>query len=282
MGSACIFQTLPDMEDPNMYPLAWFAGNAYPNSKLPFSWQVGYYFFVWGQPGQLLPGVVFTGSEYVQANLSTENWITLTYDPDNKVYTFTDQGAATEQNMLFIHESESISWATDAAAVGIGMSGSAAFAGRAESGWTLVFAPEDFRYWVTFGGNFSQGEAIDVAELSNAAEIVFPPGVYSMTAVWNADGTWTVLPSSEALAAFSKVRGSRPNGLALSKVRYPAYQCFKTRNRDVYCSSFKVKNHDAGADWIAAALHHFGLQAGDILGTPYLSDDIPKSAIEYP
>ena len=60
------------------------------------------------------------------------------------------------------------------------------------------------------------------------------------------------------------------------------YQCFKTKARDVYCSSMEVKNHAEGAAWIAQALKHFELQANDILGKPYESDDIPKGATTYP
>jgi hypothetical protein len=60
------------------------------------------------------------------------------------------------------------------------------------------------------------------------------------------------------------------------------YQCFKTKARDVYCSSYKVKNHDEGASWVTAALAHFNLRGSDILGKPYEERDIPDKAIEYP
>jgi hypothetical protein len=60
------------------------------------------------------------------------------------------------------------------------------------------------------------------------------------------------------------------------------YQCFKTIDRDVYCSSYKVKNHTEGADWVKQALEHFNLQADDILKKPYESDDIPNGATTYP
>ncbi|EMF56710.1 MULTISPECIES: hypothetical protein [Streptomyces] len=57
---------------------------------------------------------------------------------------------------------------------------------------------------------------------------------------------------------------------------YPAYQCFKTADRDVYCSDKKVKNHAAGAAWI-------GICPPDVqkslTGKPYLSDLRPKDAL---
>ena len=63
---------------------------------------------------------------------------------------------------------------------------------------------------------------------------------------------------------------------------YPAHQAFKTKARDVYCSSYIVRNHDEGADWISKCLTHFELRGSDILGKPYLEDDCPKGAIVWP
>lgn len=60
------------------------------------------------------------------------------------------------------------------------------------------------------------------------------------------------------------------------------YQCFKTKARNVYCSSSTVKNHAEGAAWVKLALEHFKLKASDILGKPYEADKIPKGATTYP
>lgn len=60
------------------------------------------------------------------------------------------------------------------------------------------------------------------------------------------------------------------------------YQCFKDISRNVYCSSYKVKNHAEGAAWVGQAITHFGLRSNDLLGQPYQSDDIPKGARTYP
>lgn len=63
---------------------------------------------------------------------------------------------------------------------------------------------------------------------------------------------------------------------------YPAYQCFKTVGRDVYCSSTIVKNHDIGAEWVRSALDHFELAGNDIHGKPYTSDSQPDGATIFP
>ena len=59
---------------------------------------------------------------------------------------------------------------------------------------------------------------------------------------------------------------------------YPAYQCVKTANRDVYCSAKKVKNHDEGAAWVARAQAAHGFQANAILGRPYTEHAQPRNA----
>lgn len=59
------------------------------------------------------------------------------------------------------------------------------------------------------------------------------------------------------------------------------YQCFKTRDRQVYCSSGRFKNHDEGASWVAACMQHFGIRASDMLGKPYEADKPPPNAVIY-
>lgn len=60
------------------------------------------------------------------------------------------------------------------------------------------------------------------------------------------------------------------------------YQCFKTINRTIYCSSLPVRNHAEGAAWVNRAMAHFGIQADEIRGKPYLADSIPQGAIVFP
>ena len=60
------------------------------------------------------------------------------------------------------------------------------------------------------------------------------------------------------------------------------YQCFKTVNRTVYCSSYAVKNHTEGAAWVSSAMQHFSIQSNELLGRPYEADSIPSAAMTYP
>lgn len=60
------------------------------------------------------------------------------------------------------------------------------------------------------------------------------------------------------------------------------YQCFKTLARDEYCSSTKFRNHDEGALWVGECMEHFAIQANQLLGRPYESNDQPARAIIWP
>lgn len=61
-----------------------------------------------------------------------------------------------------------------------------------------------------------------------------------------------------------------------------AYQCFKTKDRDVYCSSTRFRSHAEASVWVGACLTHFELPATAILGKPYESNDQPANAIIWP
>jgi hypothetical protein len=69
-----------------------------------------------------------------------------------------------------------------------------------------VFTPHP-EYWIAFG-NFTTGETIDSSSMTNPAQIVFPPNVYSMTATLNADDTWTIAPTSMGNAALAAARAT--------------------------------------------------------------------------
>jgi hypothetical protein len=204
-GNACVFQTSPDESDPGILSLAWFSKYVFPTTKVAFSWQIDYN-FVWAQTGQLMPGVQFTASQDPEANLSTTNQITLMYDPVNKAYTFGAQGTGPKKDNLYILGDRTIPSISDVA-VGIGMSGSGTFAVQARPNIQHTFTPHP-KYWLVFG-KFTQGEVLDIGEITDAVEINFHPGVYSMTAVLELDNTWSIKPTAEALADFASVRGGK-------------------------------------------------------------------------
>lgn len=62
----------------------------------------------------------------------------------------------------------------------------------------------------------------------------------------------------------------------------PYYQCFKTTDRTVYCSSQMFRNHATAATWVSQCIMAHQLQANDLLGTPYESDNQPRGAVIWP
>lgn len=58
----------------------------------------------------------------------------------------------------------------------------------------------------------------------------------------------------------------------------PYYQCFKTRDRSVYCSSQTFNSHAPAAAWVGQCMANFGIQASDLLGRPYEAQSQPAGA----
>jgi len=89
------------------------------------------------------------------------------------------------------------------------MSGSGTFVVQAQPNMNAIFTfhPE---YWITFG-NFKEGEVLDITQITNKAQITFPPNIYSMAAILNQDNTWTIKPTSQVNAEFleAKKRNSK-------------------------------------------------------------------------
>ncbi|QRK09334.1 hypothetical protein JQX13_04080 [Archangium violaceum] len=199
LGNACVYQTDPDIGVPNVMSLAWFSKTTAPTTKSRFTWTVDYD-FVWSEVGVLEAGVLFEASQSWRADLSTTNRVGFTHE--GGAYTFTNQSKGPKSGTLYIAQSASIP--LKQAAVGIGMSGKGTFVVQSQPNLNLTFTPHP-KYWITFG-NYDQGEVLDIGAITNPAEIEFPPGVYSMTAILNKDNSWTVKPTSEVNKAFLRSR----------------------------------------------------------------------------
>lgn len=189
-GNFCVFQQDPDLGVSNVLSLAWFSKFAHPSTVVKFTWTIEYN-FVWSETGVLTPGVVFDASQTFDADLQNSNQITLTYAGG---YNFINQTKGPKPGILYIKEDSTIP--PKQASVGIGMSGFGTFVVQAQPNLNLNFSPHP-RYYIAFG-NFTQGEVLDISEMTNVAEVAFATNVYSMTAILGADNGWTV-KSTKAL-----------------------------------------------------------------------------------
>jgi hypothetical protein len=198
-GDVCIYQTDPDITDPSVMSLAWFAKHATPTTEIDFDWQIDYS-FVWGETGELIPGVRFKASQNWAADLSAQNKVT--YTNNGGAYTFKDQVAGPSQGKLYIAEDGTIP--SNMSSVGIGMSGAGTFVRQAQPNMNLIFTPHPV-YWITFG-NFVPGQVLDITEITNPGTLQFPVNVYSLTAILNPNNTWTIKSTAQVNAEYLAVK----------------------------------------------------------------------------
>ena len=179
-GTACLYQALS-----NIASLAWLSSSG---MNFPLRWTDDYG-FTWAQTGVLSPGVIYNPNKYSGVNLQSTNQETHTVS--DGMMRFIDQGAGPQPGTLYIQQDGTIP--ANQVSVGIGMSGRPVLAVQARPN-TMITFPTPPRYWITFG-SFQQGQVLPIDSLTNRAQIVFPAGVFSMTATFNANGIWTVQPS---------------------------------------------------------------------------------------
>ncbi len=189
LGDVCVYQHDPDMAVQDVMSLAWFAKGAAPTTTVTFTWSIDYC-FVWDETGVLKPGVVFEAAQVWDADLQNLNCVTLTV-PKDGIYTFTDLKHCGNAGNLYIFGDRTVP--VRQAAVGIGMAGKPTHVAPAQPNFEWVYTPKPL-YWITFG-DFEPGVILDVETISLKAAIHFPPNVYSMTAILNADNTWTIQPT---------------------------------------------------------------------------------------
>lgn len=194
-GSGCVYQDSPNIANAQVMSLAWFSKVAAPQTTITFTWTIDYS-FVWAETGQLIPGVMFMAGQTFPADLSTTNSITLSYI--GGAYQFQNQTAGASAGNLYIREDATVP--LKQASVGIGMSGAGTFVVQAQPNYNLIFTPHP-KYYITFG-TFTAGEVLDITSITQKAEIAFPPGVTSMTAILGQDNSWTVQPTSAVNARF--------------------------------------------------------------------------------
>lgn len=196
-GNFMCFQKDPDISTDGVMSLAWFAKYAHPNTNIRFDWEIDYS-FVWGQTGELIPGVMFYAGETLDADLEQNNKVTLRYL--DGAYTFTNQTTQEPGGSLYVYEDDTVP--LKMASVGIGMSGAGTFVVQAQPNMNVTFTPHP-TYWVAFG-NYQTGEVLDIQEINNDAQVEFPPGVYAMNAILNMDNTWTIEPVASTNARYAE------------------------------------------------------------------------------
>ena len=188
-GDFCLYQIDPNIRDPYIMSLAWFSKGAHPTTTLVYEWSLDYN-FTWADTGPLVPGVVFKPSEIINGGLITNNMVTFTQEDGTPHFKDLVTNPAFE-GLQHIECDETISRNTTS--IGVGMSGAPTFARQSEPNMGFSFS-QKIQYRLTFG-YYQQGEVLNLDQITHYAIIEFPPNVFSMTAIFNADNTWTIEPN---------------------------------------------------------------------------------------
>jgi hypothetical protein len=191
----CVYQT-----QSGLMSLAWIVQHSWPTTTQRFSWTTAYS-FVWDETGLLQPGIIFDDSQVWPADpdvmgFSTPtkagNQVSLTFDQGAYTFCSTGDSVPPPIGSLQINFDKSVP-PDPTATAGIGMSGSGTLVLNAQPNLHVCFAPHP-RYWVT-AGTYTKGEVLDIEQITDSAEIVFEPGVFSMQATLGYNNEWTVGPA---------------------------------------------------------------------------------------
>jgi hypothetical protein len=189
-SQAIVFQQDPDMPS-DVISLAWLTKTCHANTQVSFSWTLDFN-FVWGQNGQLKPGVDYGAGGSVPADLTTSNAVTLDYVDGG--FEFSSPSTGPTKGSLFINETNNVPGAgsTEQGSVGIGMYGSGTFVVPTQptgQGGGRQFAVHP-QYWIAFG-NHTAGEVVDESVLYFPTQVMFSGGSFKADAVFNGLG-WQI------------------------------------------------------------------------------------------
>ena len=184
-STVCLYQHDSEWGD-NVSSIVWLSKHIFNNSTVIFQWKKEYG-FCWAETGVMQPGVVFQSAQLITGDLTSYNKITFTNQQG--AGEFVNLTASGNPGTMAIEKDGTIPMNTYA--TGIAMDSSAICAAQAMPNTMSQFSFNNTKYYITIG-NYQQGEILDINEMDNKAEVVFPAGVYSMTATYNEDGTWTI------------------------------------------------------------------------------------------
>ncbi|WP_063713748.1 hypothetical protein [Amycolatopsis nigrescens] len=183
---ALIFQEQPDMPK-DVHTLAWLVKTCHPGTQVGFFWDLKFN-FVWGQQGELRPGVNYQAGQVVQANLVDRNVISLLYIDDGFLFGATETGT---KGALLVDQDKSVPGSGNAkqGCVGIGMSGAGTFVVPTEPKYKQQFDPHP-AYWIAFG-KYAAGDVVDQSGMTYPERLEFAGGNFNANCSFDGSG-WSI------------------------------------------------------------------------------------------
>lgn len=189
--NAIVFQQQPELPA-DAYSLAWLSKACHAGTWIDFTWTIDYN-FVWGQEGDLKPGVQYRAGQVIDADLNFNNKVTLQYEGGGFKFGPTGPGPVNGHGSLFISQGSDVPGygSSNQGSVGIGMSGSGTYIvpTNPDGGGGTQFSITP-TYWVAFGSH-EQGTVVTEDILNFPQEVKFPVGSFSADCTFNGS-SWVV------------------------------------------------------------------------------------------
>lgn len=181
-----VYQQIPNQLSANVFSLAWFCSpfTIMPGNQITFQWTIDYT-FVWGATGMLIPGVTFYASGQRAANLVSANTTTFSNSPGPNL---SAPVAGQPQGSLVISDAANVP--NNVYSVGIGMGSAGTFVTNAGANLTHIFTPTP-TYWIAAGTNVQIGTVLNIATITQNAQVTFPPNIFALTYTLGLDNTWS-------------------------------------------------------------------------------------------
>lgn len=191
----CCYQRDPEIEKQGAIPAAWFVKQVvHPTTTVDFQWTISYG-LSWSQSGKISPGIIYKASQDWGVG-PDNNMVTLSKIRES--YTFEDQRLAEPKGVYKIYQSNSVV-RDDQVSIGISMR----VGEGGKTGLSTIYAQDaqpnvttQFRvtpsYWVVFAQSLKPSQILDVDNFTNAAEVKYNPGVYSMTVELDEQNKWHI------------------------------------------------------------------------------------------
>ncbi len=199
-----IYQRMTEQSD-DVFSTAWLCSpyKIAPSSSIDFTWTIDYS-FVWGETGELIPGVKFAASGSVDCNPDLKNETHFNLNDDAPQFTTPIQDSSS-QGSLIINQASNVPSSTFT--TGIGMSGSGTFVQQAQPNTKQIYIPETSgAYYIAAADKMQQGTILSPAiigneeitqsaillEITSSKKFEFKYNCYSVNAILQSDNTWKI------------------------------------------------------------------------------------------
>ncbi len=184
-----VYQKMPQ-PSADVFSMAWFCSpyKLRVGNRIKFTWEIDYN-FVWSDTGVLMPGVDFHASGDVDCSPAGANTTEFSLT-DGPGLSTPVKGPPT--GSLVINDAANVP--NNRYSVGIGMSGTGTYCVQAGTNLKHTFTPTP-SYWIAAGTNVKIGTVLNIDTITQTAEAKFPPAVYDLNCVLQADNTWDISPA---------------------------------------------------------------------------------------